>query len=396
MNADVNKLIGNTNVAFGAEARFESFQQSQGDVASWIAGPLATQGKDVGNRNNLGIYAEVESDITEDLLLAAAVRFENYSDFGGDFSYKAAARYKISEQLAARASINRSFRAPSLAQFHYSNFAQIAFDDDGNSVVTPFLPIRDALVQEAFGVTTLKPETSFDIALGITSKINEQLSLTVDAYQIDIDDRVVVSGGINAADFSQFDGAGYDEINIFTNAINTRTQGLDIVLDYKTFFAENNSLGLSLAANFNNTDTTGINSPGVFGERGLNIIDGRDITFLTDGVPNSKIIISGNYQIGKFSVLARATRFGEVQDAREVNPETELPQVFSAKIITDLSLTGHVNEKFSVTVGANNLFDVYPDMLLSPNVRGEVIYSRRTNQFGTQGRFINLALNYNW
>ncbi len=411
MNADVSKLINNTNIAFGAEARFESFQQSQGEVASWVAGPLASQGKDVGStgregysdrtdgewrRNNIGIYADVESDITEALLLSAAVRFENYSDFGGDFSYKAAGRYKFLDQLSLRASVNRSFRAPSLAQLHYSNFAQIAFDDDGNSVVTPFLPIRDALVQEAFGISNLEPETSFDIAVGVTSKISKELSVTVDAYQIDIDDRIVVSGGIVASDFSQFDGAGYDEINIFTNAINTRTRGLDVVVDYNYFFGENHNAGLSLAANFNNTDTTGINVPEKFEERNLNIIDGRDITFLTNGVPNSKIILSGNYRVGKFGMLARVTRFGEVQDAREIDPETEAPQIFSAKMVTDLSLTGHVNDKFNVTFGVNNLFDVYPDMLLSPNVRGEVIYSRRTNQFGTQGRFINLALNYNW
>lgn len=410
-NADLSRTFGNTSLAVGLESRFESFQQSQGQVESWVAGPLATAGKDVGstgregysdrtdgewNRNNTGIYAEVESDITESFLLGGAIRYENYSDFGGDFSYKVATRYKISDAFGIRGSVNRSFRAPSLAQLHYSNFAQIAFDDDGNSVVTPFLPIRDALVQEAFGITELQPETSFDIALGVTSQLNSNFSVTLDVYQITIDDRIIVSGGIPADDFSQFSGAGYDEINIFTNAVNTTTQGLDFVANYKKTFDENNRLNLTLGANFNKTEVDDFNVPEVFKGRESDIIDDRDIVFLTNGTPNRKIIFSASYQVGKFSALARFTNFGEVQDAREVNPDTDMPQVFASKTVTDFSITGHVNDQFSITLGANNLFDVYPDMLLSPNVRGEVIYSRRTNQFGTQGRFVNLSFNYNW
>ncbi len=412
LNADLTKTLGNTTLAFGIESRFESFQQSQGQAESWVAGPLATDGKDVGStgregysdrtdgewdRNNTGIYAEFESDITDAFLLGAAVRYENYSDFGGDFSYKVATRYKIADQFSIRGSVNRSFRAPSLAQLHYSNFAQIAFDNDGNSVVTPFLPIRDALVQDAFGITELQPETSFDIALGATAKLNYNFSITLDVYQIDIDDRVIVSGGIPAGDFSQFDGAGYDEINIFTNAVNTRTQGLDFVLNYKKTMDNENRLNLTLAANFNDTEVNDFNVPDVFKGREEDIVDDRDIVFLTNGTPNRKIIFSASYQVGHISLLGRATNFGEVTDAREPDPDSESGfQVFPAKTVVDLSITGHISPQFSVTVGANNLFDVYPDMLLSPNVRGEVIYSRRTNQFGTQGRFVNLSLNYNW
>ncbi|MEL6852455.1 MAG: TonB-dependent receptor, partial [Bacteroidota bacterium] len=388
INADLTKNLGNTSLAFGTEIRFESFQQSQGERESWVAGPLAADGKDVGSsgregysdrtdgewfRNNTGIYAEVESDITDAFLLGGALRYENYSDFGGDFSWKVATLYKFVDQLAFRGSVNRSFRAPSLAQLHYSNFSQIAFDDDGNSVVTPFLPVRDALAQQAFGITELKPETSFDIALGLTSKLSPELTLTFDVYQIDIDDRVIVSGGIPAADFAQFADAGYDEINIFTNAVNTRTQGLDFVANYKKFFSETQTLALTLAANFNSTEVTGFNLPAAFVGREDDLIDNRDIVFLTNGTPTRKIIFSATYRIGAFSFLARATNFGEVQDSREIDPETTEAQVFPARTLTDLSVTGNISQQFSITLGANNLFDVYPDMLISPNVRGEVI-----------------------
>mgnify|MGYP000612879401 CR=1 FL=1 len=436
LNADLSKNFGDFSLAVGTEIRFESFQQSMGQTESWVAGPLATQlvpdldsleniqldslgnvimktegFKDVGStgregysdrtdgewyRNNLGVYVEGEYDVTEDFLVNAAVRFENYSDFGGDFSYKVAARYKILDKYAIRASVNRSFRAPSLAQLHYSNFAQIAFDDDGNSVVTPFLPIRDALVQEAFGITELQPETSFDIAAGITGEIMNNFTLSLDAYQIAINDRVIVSGGIPADAYDQFTGSGYDEINIFTNAVNTTTQGLDFVASYKHFFAESHRMGLTLAANFNKTEVGSFNLPGTFEQDSIDIIDDRDIVFLTRGTPNRKIIGTFDYRVKSFSMLARITNFGSVQDAREIDPDTDEAQVFPSRSVVDLSLTGHVSDKLSITLGANNLFDVYPDMLISPNVASEVIYSRRTNQFGTQGRFVNLSINYNW
>ena len=411
-NVDASKSFGNTTLALGLERRHETFTQSQGQVESWVAGPLATKGKDVGStgregysdrtdgswdRNNTGFYAEVESDITDAFLLGAAVRLENYSDFGSDLSYKVASRYKLTDKIGVRGSVNRSFRAPSLAQLHYSNFAQIAFDDEGNSVVTPFLPIRDALVQEAFGITELQPETSFDIALGVTAELSPRFTITADVYQISIEDRIIVSGGIPAAGFSQFDGAGYDEINIFTNAVNTTTQGLDFVADYKHTFNNSNRLNLTLAANFNKTKVDDFNLPAAFENRQDDLIDDRDIVFLTDGIPNQKIIFSLGYNMGKTGIRLRATNFGQVIDAREGDDTTESGfQEFSPKTIVDLSFSYQLTNGLSLSAGVNNLLDTYPDMLLSPNVRGEVIYSRRTNQFGTQGRFLNFSLNYQW
>ncbi len=411
-NLDFAKIFSEkTTLALGSELRFESFQQSQGDAYSWAPGPLG--GKDATTsgragfsdltdgewtRNNIGIYAELEQDFTEDFLIAAAARYENYSDFGDDWSFKMATRYKLlDDKLSFRGSVNRSFRAPSLVQFQYSNYGKIQQDTDGNTVVTPFLPIRNELTQQAFGITELKPETSFDIALGLTSKLSDKLSFTLDVYNIAIDDRILVSGGIPAADFAEFANTNYDEINVFTNAVNTTTKGLDFVANYKTYVNDKDQLRFSLAANFNETTIDGFNLPGAFADREEDLIDDRDILFLTKGIPNSKIIASGEYQFGIFSTLLRLTRFGEVADAREPDPGAESGfQEFAPKFVTDLSVTANFTEKVSLTAGVNNLFDEYPDMLLSPNVRGEVIYSRRTNQFGTQGRFLNMSLNYRW
>ncbi len=412
INADAVKTFGNTTLAVGSEIRMESFQQSQGQIESYLPGEFRDS-KDIGSsgregftartdgewrRNNKGIYAEVESDLSDAFLVAAAVRLEDYSDFGSDFSYKLASRYKVNDKVGIRASINRSFRAPGLAQYQYSNFSQISFDNDGNSVLEPILPIRDELVQSAFGFSNLNPETSFDIAAGVTAQLSDGFSLTVDAYQINISDRILALGGINPGDFTAFNGANYDEITIFTNAVDTKTQGLDIVAAYKKFMSETSSIGVTVAANFNSTTIPddGVNLPGP-----LSIYAGdlttanNDIVYLTDGAPKRKIITSVDYKVGKLGFLLRATNFGEVSEPR-LRDDSGNPQILSAKTIFDFSVTGHITDQFSITLGANNFTDVYPDMLRSAQVRKEVIYSRRVNQFGTTGRFLNMALNYNF
>ena len=128
-------------------------------------------------------------------------------------------------------------------------------------MLSPILPIRDELAQSAFGFSNLEPETSFDIAVGATAQFSSNFSLTVDAYQINIDDRIFALGGIDPSQFSEFDGAGFDGITIFTNAFDTQTQGLDIVANYKLFLEGQGSLGLSLAANFNETTQERVNLP---------------------------------------------------------------------------------------------------------------------------------------
>ena len=153
-----------------------------------------------------------------------------------------------------------------------------------------------------------------------------------------------------------------------------------------------------MAANFNSTTIPddGINLPGPLSIYAGNLTTANnDIVYLIDGAPKRKIIASADYHIGKFGILLRATNFGEVSEPRLRDDEGN-PQIMSAKTLFDLSITGHISDQFSVTLGANNLTDVYPDMLRSAQVRKEVIYSRRVNQFGTTGRFLNLSMNYSF
>ena len=409
-NADLVKTIDNMTIAIGSELRFESFEQIAGQKDSWLIGDSvnAEGGKDVGStgregytpntagtwdRNNIGYYAEVESDLTESLLLGAALRFEDYSDFGSDLSYKVAGRFKITDALSFRGSVNRSFRAPALAQLHYSNFINIAFDPEGGSVVTPFLPVGSDLVKRNFGIDHLVPEKSFDLAAGITSKMGENLAFTFDVYQIDIDDRIAISGGIDISDFPELVELGYDEVNIFTNVIDTRTKGLDLIATYGNRFDENRKLKLTLAANVNELEILETRALKVEG-KSIDVYDERAAGYLKQSTPRQKYIFSGNYEMGKLGYMFRGTYFGEVHDARGGPGRTDF--IMTSKIVNDLSISYTFSHQLSITAGANNILDVYPDTLPSPNVRGEVVYSRRANQFGTQGRFIHLSLYHSW
>jgi len=199
-------------------------------------------------------------------------------------------------------------------------------------------------------------------------------------------------GGIDPSEFSEFDGAGFDGITIFTNAFDTQTQGLDIVANYKMFLENQGSLGLSLAANFNETTQERVNLPASLANQSLS---GNDLAYLLEGSPKRKVIGTVDFKTGVFGILLRATNFGEVTEARQRDADGNR-QVLGAKTVVDINLSAKVTRDITIAFGINNVFDTYPDMLLARQVRSEVIYSRRVNQFGTIGRFLNLALTYNF
>jgi iron complex outermembrane recepter protein len=415
-NGDVAKSFRagsypNFNLGGGVEFRYESFKQVAGDEAAWKAGPLKAT-KDVGSsgregfspatagewgRTNLGVYVEAESDLTRHLLVGGAVRFENYSDFGSNVAYKLNTRVKVADPFSIRASVSRGFRAPSVVQSHYSNYVNISFDNAGNSIINPIIPATGALA-EVLGSDGLKQESSFDLAGGITSKIGDHFTLTADVYQIDVDNRIMLSSQIDVSKLPQFVAAGFPQTaTLFVNAIDTRTQGFELVANY------NNRIGagrLVLNAAFSSM-TTSLRANRKT-SKGIDVADPTATLYITDGLPKDKLIASVNYEIGKFGVLIRGSRFGTVADPLATlavvptDPTAVKYQIFSAKTLFDANITFRPVKAVSVMLGVNNIFDVYPDLLQATQTTNEVVFSRRTNQFGTQGRFLNLTLNYNF
>lgn len=417
VNADLSKTFRkdqypNFSFATGTEFRYETFKQVAGDEASWIAGPDKLT-KDVGSsgregfsplsagdwgRTNIGIYVEGESDITKNWLLGAALRGENYSDFGGDFSYKATTRYRFFDALSLRGSVSRGFRAPSVVQAYYSNYVNISFDNAGNSIINPVIPATSDLAK-VLGVEGLEKETSLDFSGGLTSKIGKHFLLTADIYRIDVNNRIMLSGAIKTSGFPEFVAAGFpQEANVFVNAIDTRTNGLEVVANYNNRIGKNFKYALNLAYSSMKTEIRENRKT----KTGIEVVNQNAALYLTKGQPIDKFIGSLNLDYKKVGILFRATYFGKVHDPlatlspAPTDPNALKYQVFSAKTLVDVALTIKPTQSLSIILGVNNLSDVYPDLLQAPQTTNEVVYSRRTNQFGTQGRFLHLTANYNF
>ncbi len=455
---EFDNILSSLNVAFGGEYRSDNYQIKAGEERSWsrgfpdgqnfdgtkAAGAQVFPGFKPANalnksRNNKAVYADFEAEFGPKLLVDMAGRFENYSDFGNNLSYKATARYKIINDFAIRGAVATGFRAPSLHQRYFNNESTQFV----NSVPTQVLTVNnDNSVVRQFGVGSLKPEISNSYSLGLTGKVST-FTFTVDAYQIDIKDRIVFSsqyvrertagvlnpnGLVNKILNTVDPNAQINSVQFFTNAINTTTRGLDVVLSDRINIntAKRQSLVLSAAANFNRTEVTSVQGSGIIeGDPSLKarLFDRLERSRYESAVPRSKINLSATFDSEKWNISARTVRFGEVTFKNQVDPTIaannlplEMDQTFSAKWITDLTVSYKINKMLTATVGANNLFDVYPDrMYIDPRNRednftgdpaanytagrdntsnGRFLYSRAVTQFGFNGRFVFAKLGF--
>lgn len=437
ISRDFGKEIGlnSFNIAGGLSYRIDNYQISAGEETSWQSynqAPPATQfaaGAQVfpgfrpsnavnATRNVFAAYVDVETDITSNLLLNTAARYENYSDFGGNLAWKIAGRYKIIEEiLSLRGSISTGFRAPSMHQQFFSAVSTQFVSVGGTLTPLQVGTFRNgSTVANAFGIPQLKAEQSLNYALGLTSRPLSNLSITVDAYQIDITDRVVLTGQFQRGTSASgqvvagiLNGAGARDVNaaaFFTNAINTRTRGLDVVIATSPKI-NTGKLDLTLAANFNRTDiselrgTERIPNDNTFG----NVLFNRQQRgFIELANPRSKITLGANYTINKLRFNVRATRFGQVGVRDPAN--TLLDETYSPGTVTDINVGYALTKAITIAIGANNVLDVYPDKIqntqafVSPPLDntsfGRFVYSRNATQFGFNGGyyFLNLSANF--
>ncbi|MCU0467993.1 MAG: TonB-dependent receptor [Arcicella sp.] len=403
------------NVALGAQFRVDNFTLTPGDEAASFVGPLAaTRNKTPGSqgrvgidkadatdksRSNLGMYLDVESDITNRLLLAGALRYENYSDFGSNISGKLASRLKLTEDFSIRGSINKGFRAPLLQQI--ANAATTSTVQNGVIRSTKQLPSDDPRLAK-IGIEDPKPETSWNYNLGITAKAGANFLFTIDAYQIDITDRIIVTENLNVNNITALKNnfAGFQEITFFTNAINTGTKGIDLVASYKQTLGTKSKLTASIALTVNKTEITGVKpTPAALQldtKAPVLLIDTVSRALIETSQPHSKVLVSVGYQIGKFNINLRSTYFGEVTAweklSRPVAGTSNLhqSQTFGGKNLLDASVVYNLNNFLSITLGGNNITDVYPDRVFTNYVsysNGQVPYTRNANQFGFNGAY---------
>lgn len=264
------------SIGFGGEYRYEQTWNRQGEQASWDnydssgrilqGGMMPNPGidpKDVvdEDRRVAGIYADVETDLNDHFLVNMAARFEHYEDFGNNLAGKLAMRYKFSRAFALRGSISNGFHAPALQQIHYTSTINQTRIIGG----VP-MPLRVGIfpsaspVTRAFGVEPLAAEKALNVSTGLTSKISPAVNLTIDAFWIQIKNRIILSGSFGRSNpdvKTILEGLpGIDEVRFITNAVNTRTAGIDIALNGKWKMRKGEA-GLLLASNFARTHLFG-------------------------------------------------------------------------------------------------------------------------------------------
>lgn len=420
-NLDISKkyddIFEGLNVAFGAEYRIENYQLIAGEEASWASydiygdvvsastpdadkqysyfGSLVPGGSQVfpgyrpenaldQNRNSYAGYFDVEADITEDFLLSAAIRYEDYNDFGDTFNWKLASRYKVSDNLAIRGAASTGFRAPDLHQIYFNATATLFIAGVPNEVGTF---ANNSRLAQLLSIPGLKEETSNNYSLGFTAKVpSAGLKFTVDGYIVNVDDRVsqtrsYSASGQNAEVQQIFSDAAAGRATFFMNSYSLESSGLDVVVDHKMGIGEG-SLSNSLAASFRKFEVTDVVE--VLGQE---VLDARAKGFIESAMPRTKVNLTNNYKTGNWNFLLRNVYFGEVND-----PDFESaaePVIYGEKIVTDLSIGYALSDNLSLTVGANNLLDVYPDEVpTASNYGDQFIFSRRTSQFGFNGRYV--------
>ena len=403
------------NVAFGAQFRQDRFQLERGSLASYQVGPLATEGKDIGSsgrpgiagldendlsRTNVGVYADVEADISENFLLATALRYENYSDFGGNLSGKLASRLKLSEQFALRGSVNRGFRAPSLGQI--GNRVNTSTVQNDLIVITTQVSSDDPRLAQ-LGVEDPQAETSWNYSLGATLQAaGGALLLTLDGFLIDISDRIVISERLDANAYPAIAQLfpNVREIRFFTNHIDTRTRGLDFVATYQTVVGAQGSLNANVAFTINETEVVrqkNTPEPILAGaapeDQDVQLLGEVATQLIEVAQPRNKTLFSADYQTGRWGFILRATRFGSVTARDNVIGD----QVFRAKTLSDVAVSYDLTDALNLTLGSNNVFDVYPDKWknfgdgdaeqAASYSNGQIPYPRNANQFGFSGAY---------
>ncbi len=420
LNMDFNRSFARLNLAFGAEYRREKYQTLRGDEASWktydnpefeLTDPatgnvyMATKvGTSQGfpglrpeqevnaTRNNAGLYADAEYNLTKTVILAGAVRFENYSDFGSVYGGKLAARVRINNKLAMRGSVQTGFRAPSLTQVYFQSTINDV-DATGNNFEKIVANNRSALAQKS-QIPALKAEQSRNIGGGFVYTPNKNMQLSIDGYSINVKDRIVMSGVF--FDDDNAIGAALKDLNVtaaqfFINALDTKTLGLDINASYKLDINKNTVI-FTLAGNINKMEKGDVNVPTLLKGKEDKVLSPRELQMILAAAPNSKFHAMADYQFKKFSATVRLTYFSQIEligtsgilgydDTKDALYKSNraawmnlVGENYKPRVVPDIALNYDITPKVRMTVGGNNILDVYPTIQSSGSTDGGAMW----------------------
>ncbi len=430
------------NLAGGIEFRREGYGIHAGEPLSWINAGLGAPGAAGGiqvfpgfrpdneldeSRTNIAGYADFESYLSGQpgtgLLVGAAVRGEQYSDFGATVTGKATARYDLTEQIAFRAAGSTGFRAPLLHQLYFNNistqFKTDNSDADGDGDTTELLPFEvgtfrnDSDAARALNIPELKEETSVNVSGGIVAKPIRNLWLTLDAFQIHIDDRIVLSGSFTADAVPALAQAGANQAQVFTNVAQTRTRGIDVAAGYLHAFDNESILNLKVAATWTDTKVIGdVQAPGplLIGFEEI-LFPERERSIIEEWQPNTRINFTTDYAVGSVKIGSALRYFGSYT-VQAGSGENAQRQTHSGKWLADIQGTYQLNNSLVLTLGINNFLNQLPDLNEVGQARGGTLidstgvvivdspgvftYDRGAAPFGFNGGFYYVKLSYNF
>jgi iron complex outermembrane receptor protein len=404
----------------GAEFRRESYTATEGDFQSYGAGPYATANPlytqtapgvfaDTGtstrsfapaasgyggtspkyagtsHQNSYGVYVGAEADVTKQLTMGIAGRYEHYDSFGGAVVGKLNAIYHVTDEFALRGTVGTGFHAPTPGQ---NNTAVLTTNFlAGQAVQVGTFPVTSDVAQ-FFGAKPLSPEKSRNFGFGFVFEPTSDLTLTVDAYQIKVTNRIFISkafevSAANIAALPELASVGVGgNVQFFTNSLDIRTRGVDVVGSYRTDLA-GGKLNLTLAYNHNRNKVTKFD-PDTLGN--AQRVDAENLA------PKHRLNLQGNWTMGNFSIGAAGRYFGSWR------VESDYPdQVFGAKVTADLDVSYTFMDNFKLTVGGNNIFNTKPDRIkastsnpiytVTNSTADGQLYPRNGGPFGFNGGF---------
>ncbi|MGY4538749.1 iron complex outermembrane receptor protein [Mucilaginibacter sp. UYNi724] len=429
------KAAAGLNLGFGAEYRYERYKIFAGEEASYTnydatgvkaAGSQGFPGYQPAdavnaNRSVFGGFVDLELDVTKKWLIDFANRYEHYSDFGSSFTTKFATRYKITNTFNIRGSLGTGFRAPSLQQINYSN----TFTNVQGAVVSEVkIAPNYSPITKAAGIANLTQERAKNAGIGFTFKPIPELSFTVDGYIIKVKDRVVLSGQFSASDATldpaftaALDNLHVSSAQFFANAVNTTNRGLDVVIDY-TKNAGSNRYRLLFTGNFQSMDIDKINYPPILGKTPAlkqTFLSDREQKFILASAPPQKFALNPEYGHKSFTVGVRVTYFGKIDllgygDGTTLSPTVPLDNgsaqvpdqyIYSGKAVSDLYFGYRLNKAARISIGADNIFNVHPDLGYVVGAKGWAYNNEPAGPFdavqmGQNGRRVFLRMGFNF
>jgi len=366
LNADFSYLITDAvNLAFGAEWREETYTVVAGEPSASVGGGSSgfkgITEADSGEfaRDNFALYADVEHDVSDRLLLQYALRYEDFSDFGETMNYKLAGRFRVNDSFAFRGAASTGFHAPTPGQANVRTTITTFDGATGLQIEEGLIPSTDPRIEE-LGVPPLSEETSRNYSLGFTADFFDSMTLTLDIYSIQVSDRIYRTGDIPFTD----PVGSISSISFYTNALDVKHEGVDIVLNANSEWSGNTNTVWTAAYAYNKVNVTGQKQI-----NGVNPVNAGLVEDIENNYPNHRFVLTANSFFGeKWNLLARLNYYGSHWDERgrigaDVDPSAEI----GSTVYFDAELGFQMTDNFRLAAGAVNIFDSFIDEIGPPN-----------------------------